>query len=115
LPRTAGNRGRREFPMSMNQIDVPKERLADFCRRYHIRRLAFFGSVLREDFRPDSDVDVLVEFAPGHTPGLEIIQIEDELSRLLGGRRIDMVNPKFLNPRLRDRVLASARVQYAEG
>jgi len=70
--------------------------------------------VLRDDFGPESDVDVLVEFAPGHTPGLEIVDIEEELSQLLGGRKVDMVNPKYLNRRIKDHVLATAEVQYAE-
>jgi uncharacterized protein len=99
----------------MVRIAVERGRIAEFCRRHHIRRLAFFGSVLRGDFRPDSDVDVLVEFEPGHTPGLEIVDIEEELSGLLGGRRVDLVNPKYLNRHLKDRVLAEAEVQYAEG
>ena len=89
-------------------------RVADFCRQHHIRRLSVFGSALRQDFRPDSDVDLLVEFQPGHTPGWEIIDLEDELSNLFGGRRVDVVNPKYLNPRLRDQILDSAVVQYAE-
>lgn len=89
--------------------------LAEFCRRHHIRRLAVFGSVLRDDFRPDSDIDMLIEFQPGQTPGWEIIDLEDELSGLFGGWRVDVVNPKYLNPLLRERVLASAEVQYAEG
>ena len=101
--------------MGRPNISIPKRRLDDFCRRRHIVRLAFFGSVLTDDFRPDSDVDALVEFAPGHTPGLEICDIEEELSRLLGGRKVDIVNPKYLNRRLKARVLASAEVQYAEG
>jgi hypothetical protein len=71
--------------------------------------------VLREDFRPDSDVDVLVEFEPGHTPGWEIVNLEEELGQLFGGRKVDLVNPKYLNPRLRDTILNSAVVQYAEG
>ena len=96
-------------------IDVDDKSLAEFCRRHGIRKLSFFGSVLRKDFGPDSDVDVLVEFAPGHTPGLEIVDIEEELSRLFGGRRVDLVNPKYLNRRLKDRVLAQAEVQYAQG
>ena len=96
------------------KIDVPQEKIADFCRKHHIRKLSFFRSVLRDDFRPDSDVDVLVVFAPGHTPGLEIVDIEEEFSSLLGGRKVDLVNPKYLNPRLKDRVLASAEVEYAE-
>jgi predicted nucleotidyltransferase len=98
----------------MSGLQVDKERLAEFCRRWHIRRLSFFGSVVRDDFRPDSDVDVLVEFAPGHTPGLAIVDAEEELSQLLGGRRVDLVNPKYLNRHLKDRVLAEAEVQYAE-
>ena len=97
------------------KLDVSKGELAEFCRKHHIQRLSFFGSVLRDDFGPDSDVDVLVEFAPGHVPGLEIVDIEEELSEILGGRNVDLVNPKYLNHRLKDRVLASAEVQYAEG
>jgi uncharacterized protein len=88
------------------------ERLAELCRRHHIRRLALFGSVLRDDFGPDSDIDVLVEFQPGRSPGWEIIDIEADLSRLFGGRSVDLVNRKFLNPRLRDRILTSAVPQY---
>ena len=67
-----------------------------------------FGSVLRDDFGPDSDVDVVAEFQPGHGPGLDFIRIEREFSRLLDGRRVDMVTPKSLYIRIRDRVLASA-------
>lgn len=97
------------------KIPVDAERIAEFCRRHHIRRLAFFGSVLRENFSAESDVDVLVEFAPGRVVGLRLIQMEEELSRILGGRRVDLVTPKFLNRRIRDRVLADAQVQYVEG
>ena len=98
-----------------SQIPIDRERLASFCRRHHIRKLALYGSVLRDDFRPDSDVDVLVEFEPGQAPGFRIVDIEEELSHLLGGRRVDLVSEKYLNPRLRGRVLASAEVHYAEG
>ena len=73
---------------------VAKLSLADFCNRHHIRRLSLFGSALREDFRPDSDVDLLIEFQPGHTPGWEIVDLEEELSDLFGGRRVDVVNPE---------------------
>jgi predicted nucleotidyltransferase len=97
------------------RIPIDRQRLAEFCRRHHIRRLSLYGSVLRDDFRPDSDVDVLVEFEPGHVVGLRFIDIEDELSELLGGRKVDLVSEKSLNPRLRDRVLTSAELQYAEG
>ncbi len=93
----------------------PSPLVADFCRRHHIRRLPVFGSALRDDFRPDSDIDLLVEFQPGHTPGWEIIDLEEKLSGLFDGRRINVVNPKYLNHRLRDTILSSAVVQYAEG
>lgn len=97
------------------QVEVPRERLAEFCKRHHIRKLALFGSVLRGEFDSESDVDVLVEFEPGHTPGLALIRLEDELAEIFGGRKVDLVTPKFLNRRIRDRVLAEAEVQYAEG
>ena len=97
-----------------SQVTVDRDQIEVFCCKHHIRKLSLFGSVLRDDFDPDSDVDVLVEFVPGHTPGLEIVDIEDELSRLLGGRKVDLVNSKYLNRRLKDRVLAEAEVQYAE-
>ena len=96
-------------------IEVPREKIADFCRRHHIRKLSLFGSILHDEFRPDSDIDVLVEFEPGHVPGLELIRIQDELSMLFGGRSVDLVTPKFLNHRIRDRVLSEMEVQYAEG
>ena len=97
------------------RIEIPKDKLADFCQRNHIRWMAFFGSVLREDFAPDSDIDILVEFEPGHVPGLALIRMQDELSELLAGRRVDLVTPKFLHPRIRDQVLAEMEVQYAQG
>lgn len=98
------------------QIVVPEERIEEFCRRHHVRKLSLFGSVLRDDFRSDSDVDVLVEFEPDHGPGfIALFQMEQELSRLLGGRKVDLITEKFLNRRIRDRVLAAAEVQYAEG
>lgn len=94
---------------------VPKpEQWVEFCLQRHIRRLALFGSVLRDDFGPESDVDVLVEFEPGHTPGLALIEIQDELSALLGGRPVDLVTPKFLHPRIREQVLTEMQVQYEQ-
>jgi hypothetical protein len=96
-------------------IEYPKNKLAAFCRKHHIRKLAFFGSVLREDFRPDSDIDVLVEFEDGHAPGFAFITIRDELSKLLGGREVDLVTPKFLNYRIRERVEKEASVAYVQG
>lgn len=101
--------------MKKAHIDISKEKIAEFCRCNHIRKLSLFGSVLREDHRPDSDIDVLVEFEPNHGPGfIGLVKMEKELSVLLGGRKIDLVTEKFLNPRIRSRVLADAEVQYAE-
>jgi len=97
------------------RIPIDRERLAEFCRRNRIRKLSLFGSVLRDDFRPNSDVDVLVDFEQGHSIGFGILNLEEELSQILGGRRIDLVSAKYLNPRLRKRVLDTAEVQYAEG
>jgi uncharacterized protein len=99
----------------MIQLQISKEYLATFCRRNHIRRLSFYGSVIRDDFRPDSDIDMLVLFEPGYVVGLGIIGMEQELSALFGGRKVDIVNEKYLNPRLRKQIIASAEVQYAEG
>ncbi len=93
------------------QIPIDRERLTEFCRRRHIRKLAFFGSVLRNDFGPHSDVDVLYEFEEEHVPGWEIVDIEEELSSILG-RKVDFVPAKYLNRWIRDRVLAEAEVQY---
>lgn len=96
-------------------IDIPQDALADFCRRHGIHKLSLFGSVLRDDFRPDSDVDVLVEFRPGKLVGWEIANMEEQLSQLLGGRKVDLVRTSVLYHRLKDRILASAQVQYEEG
>ncbi len=97
------------------QISIDREQIAAFCRRHHIRKLALFGSVLREDFSPDSDVDVLVEFDPDHVPGLfGLVEMQDELSRIMG-QQVDLITYKSLIRRLRDRVITSSEVQYAEG
>jgi uncharacterized protein len=100
--------------MTELQILVPQEIIAEFCRRHHIRKLALFGSVLSDSFRSGSDIDVLVEFEPGHVPGLQLINIQDELSSIFGGREVDLVTPGFLNRRIRDKVLAQAQVIYAQ-
>ena len=96
------------------QINVPEEDIADFCRRNHIRRLALFGSVVRDDFGPDSDVDVLVEFQPGARVGLiTLAGMEIDLGRLIG-RKAEIHTVKGLNPHFRDHVLAAAEVQYEQ-
>ena len=95
------------------RIDVPREELALFCQRNRIRRLAFFGSVLRDDFGPDSDVDVLVQFEEGETPSLfAIVPLEDELTEMLG-RKADLRTPEDLGRYFRDKVVSSAQVVYA--
>lgn len=96
-------------------VRVPTDEVVAFCRRHHIRWLALFGSVLTEEFRPESDVDVLVEFEPGHTPGWNIVDLEAELSGIFGGRRIDLVLRSELNRWIRKPVLSAAEVLYAEG
>jgi hypothetical protein len=92
---------------------VDPQALAALCRRWGIRELAIFGSALREDFTPESDIDLLVEFEPGTVLGFRRLDLERELSELFGGRRIDLVPRKYLHPRLRDQVQREARVQYA--
>jgi predicted nucleotidyltransferase len=89
-----------------------QKHLAEFSRRHHVRKLALFGSVLRDDFGPDSDIDVLVEFEPGHKPGFfELVKMEEELSTLFG-RTVDLRTPQDLSRYFRDEVLAKAEVQY---
>jgi len=95
------------------RINAESAKVADFCRRHHIRRLSFFGSVLRDDFRPDSDVDVLVEFEPGRVPGLlRLAGMEIELSKMLG-RKADVRTAEDLSRYFRDEVVSSAQLQYA--
>jgi len=95
----------------MARIIIDREKISDFCRRHHIRRLALFGSVLREGFSPESDVDVLVEFEPGHVPGLAFFSMERKLSEILS-HKVDLNTPQFLSPYFRDQVLAGAEAQY---
>ena len=92
-------------------ISIPQEAIADFCQRHHIRKLALFGSVLRDDFTPESDIDVLVEFEAGHTPGFAFFAMQDELSNLLG-RAVDLNTPGFLSEYFRDKVIAMAVTIY---
>lgn len=95
-------------------IKVDKEQIATFCRKHHIRKLAFFGSVLTEEFGPESDVDVLVEFDPEHIPGLfALMGMQEELSELVG-RKADMRTPNDLSRYFREEVAQKAFVQYAE-
>jgi uncharacterized protein len=92
-------------------IEVPGEELAALCRRHHIRKLALFGSILHGDFRPESDMDVLVEFEPGYNPGFAFFDIERDLEAIFG-HRVDLNTPGFLSPHFRDQVVAEARDVY---
>ncbi len=98
-----------------SHVSIPKERLAAFCREHGVKQFAIFGSALREDFGPESDVDVLVEFEPGRTPGLlGVAGMERELSDLFGGRKVDLRTPEDLSRYFRQDVLDTAEVQYAQ-
>ena len=98
--------------MKYHGVELPEQAVAEFCRGNHIRRLSLFGSILRDDFGPDSDIDVLVEFEPGATPGFGFIGIQDELSEILG-RRVDLHTPASLSKYFRDEVLREAEALYA--
>jgi len=98
------------------KIEVPQDKVADFCLRHHIRKLSLFGSVLRDDFRPESDIDVLVEFEPEHVPGfIRLAGMELELATILGGRKVDMNTPNSLSRYFRQKVLAEAQAHYVCG
>ena len=98
----------------MARIDIPKERLVEFCRKHGIQKLSLFGSVLSDDFGPDSDVDVLVEFKAGTRIGLiRLTGLEFELSEIIG-RKVDLNTPGFLSRYFRADVMAEREVQYAE-
>jgi hypothetical protein len=95
------------------RIPIPEDEIRAFCERNHIRKLALFGSVLRDDFGADSDVDVLVEFEPCYVPGFAFFAMQDELSTILG-RDVDLSTTGFLSPHIRDDVESEARVEYVK-
>ncbi|MCK5241841.1 nucleotidyltransferase family protein [bacterium] len=95
----------------MVNINIEQAKIEAFCKKNHIFKLAFFGSVLRDDFKPQSDVDVLVEFEKDHVPGLKFFSMEQELSEILD-QKVDLNTPKFLSKYFRDRVISEAEVQY---
>ena len=92
-------------------IDIPNDRIAEFCLRHRIRRLSLFGSILRDDFLPESDIDVLVEFEPGATPGFGFFGMQEELAEIMG-RKVDLNTPGFLSRYFRDEVMREAQVLY---
>jgi predicted nucleotidyltransferase len=99
--------------MNMSAIEFTPQQIEAFCQKYHIRRLAFFGSVVRKDFGPHSDVDVLVQFEPGHIPGFDFFLIEAELSKILG-RKVDLQTSNFLSPEIRQSALSEAVIAYEQ-
>lgn len=100
--------------MDKAKINIPSQKIAEFCKENHIVKLSLFGSFLRDDFRTDSDIDFLVEFEPGKAPGLiKYCRMERELSDIIGYRKVDLRTPQELSKYFRDEVLAQAEVQYA--
>jgi predicted nucleotidyltransferase len=97
--------------VELHGITLSRSRIGEFCRRHHIRRVAVFGSILRDDFRPESDVDVLVEFEPGKAPGFAFFGMQEELSEKLG-RPVDLNTPGFLSRYFRDQVQAESLPLY---
>jgi len=96
-------------------IQLPRDKIADFCKRNRIRKLSLFGSALKGELRKDSDIDLLVEFQPSEFPSLlDLARMERELSKLFGGRKVDLRTPNELSRYFRDEVLSTASVQYAE-
>ena len=100
--------------MNHHNIDIPREKIAEFCRKNHIRRLALFGSILGDEFHPDSDIDLLVEFEPGQTPSLfKMAGLEIELTKLIG-KKVDLRTPAELSRYFREEVINGSEVQYEE-
>jgi len=94
-----------------SHLSIDRAAVSEFCERHHIARLALFGSVIRDDFRPESDIDVLVEFQPGIRVGLAFIRMQDELSAVLG-RTVDLHTPASLSKYFRDQILREAEPLY---
>ncbi|MFO7979734.1 MAG: nucleotidyltransferase family protein [Candidatus Aminicenantes bacterium] len=97
------------------EIAINKNKIAEFCKKHHIYRFSIFGSALRHDFNPGSDIDVLVDFEPEHVPGFfKLFEMEEELSKIFGGRKVDLRTPQDLSRYFRDKVLEEAEVQYVQ-
>ena len=99
--------------LAARNLILPRKETGEFCRRNHVRKLALFGSVLRDDFSPQSDVEVVVEYERGHVPGLAFITHQEELSSILG-RNVDLNTPRFISRYFRQEVLRDAKVVYGE-
>jgi hypothetical protein len=101
-------------PPMVPTLDVDRGRLGEICRRFRIRSVALFGSHARGDARPDSDVDLLIEFEPGMTPGFGILAVAEALSPAFGGRQVDLVTARGLSPRFKARIMAEAVPLHAD-
>lgn len=97
--------------MKRHGIEIPEDKLRAFCLHNHIRKLSFFGSFLREDFKQSSDIDILVEFESGHVPGLAFFSMEEDLSKIIG-HKVDLNTPQFLSRYFRNKVKDEAQVLY---
>ncbi len=96
-------------------ITIQKDKIAEFCKKHHIQQLAIYGSALRDDFKPESDIDVLIDFDPNHIPGFfKLFEMEAELSDIFGGRKVDIRTPQDLSRYFRDKVKEEAEVQYVQ-
>ena len=101
------------LPKEHHGIKIPKQKLVAYCKKNHIKKLAFFGSFLRDDFRSESDIDILVEFERGHTPGFfDLVRMEEQLSRFFKGKEIDLRTPNDLSRYFREKVIRDAEVLY---
>ena len=94
-----------------DSIHIPLEQLCDYCRNHYIRKMSLFGSVLRDDYKPESDIDILVEFEPEHTPGFSFFDIQEDLSKIFG-KVVDLHTPQDLSPYFIDQVLQQCKVIY---
>lgn len=104
---------RMTLPKKIHGVNIPQEKIRQYCQRNHIKKLALFGSFLRDDFGSSSDIDVLVEFEKGHTPGFfDLDRMEEQLSTLFHGRKIDLRTPQDLSRYFREKVIANAEVLY---
>ncbi len=112
---TAGSMSHTEESMTVARVEIPEAKIAELCQRNSIRKLALFGSVLTDRFSESSDIDILVEFQPrAHVGFFRLADIENELSRLLGGRRVDLRTPMDLSRHFREQVVRDALAVYAE-
>lgn len=99
--------------MNKHLLNLPRDILESFCRQHHIKKMAVFGSAIRDDFSDQSDIDILIEFKPGHVPGLKFFEIEAELSQLLG-RKVDLQTTKFISQEFRQQILEEALTAYEQ-